>query len=318
MFRQPQGNSHSQPAPPVGNLYRHRCDAVPVDRRSGSGTQRTETGSSHSTQTMPVESCSSHGTQSSGRSSSPRQSTRRLLLRPSKRPRRSTLQTTAYTEPDAQPQIETVRVSDDSSDEYQTSRRSDHTESDTESDAEDNDFPDEDTAPGTPRCSRTAERRQANNRVLTVRVSTTSGSHGAAPVRRTLAAPRRIIEGSAYAPPMFTSSSVPPYASPLATHSATTSPARSSSPPGDLSTPRHEPIWPGTNSRRNTATGAEAAVIARAKILLLRYTLFVNPLPATATLMSEVHRCWLNGLDDISDAGNIEPSEAGIKIVNGR
>ena len=71
----------------------------------------------------------------------------------SKRPRRSTLQTTAYTEPDEQPQIETVRVSDDSSDEYQTSRRSDQTESDTEPDAEDNDFPDDDTAPGTGRRS---------------------------------------------------------------------------------------------------------------------------------------------------------------------
>jgi len=318
MSRQPQGNSHSQPAPRVGNLYRHRRDAVPVDRGSGSGTQRTETGSSHSTRTMPAESCSSRGTRSSGRSSSPPQSTRRLLSRPSKRPRRSTLQTTAYTDPDAQPQIDTVRVSDDSSDEYQTSRRSDQTESDTEPDAEDNDFPDDDTAPGTRRRSRTAERRQANNRVSTVRVSTTSGSQGAAPVRRTLAAPRRIIQGSAYTPPTFTSSSVPPYSSPLATHSATTSAARSSSPPGDLSTPRHEHIWPGTNSRRNTATGAEAAVIARAKILILRYTLFVNPLPAPASLMSEVHRCWLKALDDISDAGNIEASEAGIKIVSGR
>jgi len=149
MSRQPQGNSHSQPAPRVGNLYRHERDTVPVDRGSRSGTQRTETGSSHSTRTMLAESCNSHSTQWSGQSSSPPQSTRRLLSRPSKRPRRSTLQTTAYTEPDAQPQIETVRVSDDGSDEYQTSRRSDQTESDTEPEAEDNDFPDDDTAPGT-------------------------------------------------------------------------------------------------------------------------------------------------------------------------
>jgi len=151
MSRQPQVSSHSQPAPRVGNRYRHRRDAIPVDRGSGSGTQRTETGSSHSTRTMPAEPCSSHGTQSSGRSSSPPQCTRRLLSRPSMRHRRSTLQTTAYTDPDAQPQIETVRVSDDSKDEYQTSPRSDQTESDTQPDAEDNDFPDDDTAPGTRR-----------------------------------------------------------------------------------------------------------------------------------------------------------------------
>ena len=59
----------------------------------------------------------------------------------------------AYTEPegkpDAQPHIETVRLSNDSSDEYQNSCRSDQTESDTEPDAEDNDIPDDDTAPGT-------------------------------------------------------------------------------------------------------------------------------------------------------------------------
>jgi len=62
---------------------------------------------------------------------------------------RRTLQTTAYSEPegepDAQQQIATVRLSDESSDQYQNSRRSDETESDTEPDAEDNDVPDDDT-----------------------------------------------------------------------------------------------------------------------------------------------------------------------------
>jgi len=56
----------------------------------------------------------------------------------------------------------------------------------------------------------------------------------------------------------------------------------------------------------------------RAKTLILWYTLFVNPLPAPAVLMSEVHRVWLKALEDISDAGNIEPSVASIKIVSGR
>jgi len=91
-----------------------------------------------------------------------------------------------YTEPDAEQQLETVRVSDDSSDEYQTCGRSDQTESDTEPDAEDTDFPDDDPPPGTRGYSQPAERRQANHQVSTVRVSTISASHGVAPVRRTV------------------------------------------------------------------------------------------------------------------------------------
>ena len=54
----------------------------------------------------------------------------------------------------------------------------------------------------------------------------------------------------------------------------------------------------------------------RAKTLILWYTLFVNPLPAPAVLMSKVHGVWLKALEDISDAGNIEPSVASIKIVS--
>jgi len=155
MSREPQGYSLSQPAPGVGNMYGHRRNAVPVDRASGSGTQRTEPCSSHSTGILAAESGSSHGTQSSGRSSSPPQIIRQLPSRPTKRPRRSTLQTTAYTEhlgeTDGPRQIETVRLSDDSSDEYQNSRRSDQTELDTEPGAEDTDIPDDDSAPGTRR-----------------------------------------------------------------------------------------------------------------------------------------------------------------------
>jgi len=323
MSRQPQGKSLSQPTSRAGNLERSRRDALPAQRGSGSGTQRTKSGSSHSTRTLPAESSSSHGTQSSGRSSSPPQTTRRPTSRPVKRARRRTLKTTAYSEPegepDAQQQIATVHLSDESSDEYQNSRRSDETESDTEPDAEDNDVPDDDTGSGSRHRSGTADRRQANTRVSTVRVSTTSGSEGAAQVGRTRAARPRIIQGGAYTPPAFTSSSVPPYSSPLATHSPTTSRVRSSSPPSHPNNQQHEHhIWPDTNSRRNTATGAEAAVRVRAKTLILWYTLFVNPLPAPAVLMSEVHRVWLMALEEISNAGNIAPSVASIKIVSGR
>jgi len=182
MYREPQGNSCSQPAPQVGNMYGRRRNAVPVDRGFGSVTWRTESGSSHSTSTLVAESGSSHGTHLSGRSFSPPQIIRCLPSRPTKLPRRSTLQTMAYTEhwgeTDAPPQIETVRLSDDSSDEYQNSRTSDQTESDTELDAEDNDILDDDMAPGTHRRSRTAERGEAKSQVSTARVSTTPDWRG--------------------------------------------------------------------------------------------------------------------------------------------
>jgi len=157
MSREPQGNSLSQPAPPVGNMDGHTRNAVPVNRGSRARTRRTESGSSHSTRILAAQSGSSHSTQSSGQSSSPPQITRCLLSRPTQRPRRSTLQTIPYTkhwgETDAPPQIETVRLGDDSSNKHQNSRRSDQTESDTEPDAEENDIQDDDTAPGTRRLS---------------------------------------------------------------------------------------------------------------------------------------------------------------------
>jgi len=197
MSRQPPGKSLSQPTSRVGNLERRRHDAIPAQWGSGSGTQRTESGSSHSTRTLPAESSSSHGTQLSGRSSSPPQTTRRPTSRPVQRARRRTLETTAYSEPeggpDAQQQIAPVGLSDESSDEYQNSRRSDETESDTEPDGEDNDVADDDTGSGSRHRSRTADRRQANTWVSTVRVSTTSGSQGAAQVGRSRAARPRII-----------------------------------------------------------------------------------------------------------------------------
>ena len=168
-------------------MYGRRRNATPVDRGAGSGTRRTKSGSSHSTQL-------------SGRSSSPPQITRCLPSQSTKGPRRSPLWTTVYTavlgETEAPPHILTVCLSDNSRDEYQNSPRSDQTESETEPDAESNDIADDDTLSGTGRRTRTAERQQANSQVSTVRVSTTSGWHAVAPVWRTPAGPRHIIQGS--------------------------------------------------------------------------------------------------------------------------
>ena len=313
MSRQPQANSRSQPTPRVGNLSGRRRQVGTDGIRSASsrsGTQQTQSGGSPST--LPNE-------QPSRLRPTPPNATG-ALERPPKRPRRRTIQSTTYndieTEPDAQALTEAIRLSDDSSDEYQNSRRSDQTESDTEPDTEDNDIPDA-TGAGLRHRSRTADVR-TNTRVSTVRVSTTSGSQEAALVRRTPAARGRVVPGRAYALPVPLSSSVARYSAPLATHSATTSGDRSSSPAGESSTPHHEDIWLNTPSRRNTATGVEAAVVTRAKALILWYTLFVNPLPGPVTLTSQVHRAWLEALDHISDAENMEASEENIKIVSGR
>ena len=56
--------------------------------------------------------------------------------------------------------------------------------------------------------------------------------------------------------------------------------------------------------------------MSQAKTLILRYTLFVDPLPGVVALTSEVHRAWLQVLEEVSDAGQIEPLEESIKVVN--
>jgi len=78
----------------------------------------------------------------------------------------------------------------------------------------------------------------------------------------------------------------------------------------------HEHIWPETNSRRNTARGAEGAVVAQAKGLILLYTHFDEPLPGPVALTTQVHRVWLQALNHISDTGNIEASEESVKLVS--
>ena len=132
------------------------------------------------------------------------------------------------------------------------------------------------------------------------------------------AAPGRVVPGRADASPVPLSSSVAQYLASLATQSATTSGERRSSAAGESSTPHHENIWLNILSWRNIATGVEAAVVTRPKALILWYSLFVNPLPGPVTLTSEVHRAWLEPLNYISAAENIEASEGNLQIVSRR
>jgi len=149
---------------------------------------------------------------------------------------------------------------------------------------EDDDIPDA-TGAGLGDQSQTVE-EQTNNRVSTVRVSTTSRSHEEGGVRPTRAARGRLTPGRAYTPPVLRSSSVARCSSSRATHSATTSGVTSSSPAGESSTRHSEDISPGNQSQRNTARGVEVAVVTRAKAHIFWYTVFVDPLPDPITLPS--------------------------------
>ena len=63
-------------------------------------------------------------------------------------------------------------------------------------------------------------------------------------------------------------------------------------------------------------TGPEGAILELAMTPMLRYTLFDNPLPNAVTLTSQVYILWGKALYEISDAGNIEPSEESVKQVS--
>ena len=328
-MRESQGtNSRSQPTPRVGNLNGRRRDVVPsslgssqptalvgnlVRRRrdvvnsvgSGLGMQQKETGSS---QTTTLRSC-----HLSRRSPSPSRNQDSVQSRPPKPPRRKTIQTREFIEPemelDGQAHLETVRLSDDSSDEYQNLDDPEETDSETELHSETLD-----TAEGAASRQRNLP-QAANNHRTTVRISTTSGSQAVAPVNQTPAAHRRIIHGRPYSPPTFQSSSVEQYSSPLGIRSVTASGVRSSSPVGDTDTPRYG-IWPAIQSRRNQVSGPLRAILEQAMALMLRCTLFDDPLRNAVTLTSQVYILWGKALDEISDAGNMKPSEESVKQVS--
>ena len=288
----------------MSNLISHRRDVVD-SLGSGLGTQQNEMGISQTT-TLP-------SSLPSRRSTSPLPNEDSVQSRPPKRPRRTTIQTREFIEPEKEPDgqahLETVHLSDNSSHEYQNLDDQEETDSETELESESLDI-----AEGA------AYRRRdlpqaADNRRTTGRISTTSGSQEVALVNRTPAAHRRVISGRAYSPPTFPSSRVGQCSSPLGIRTAIASGVRSSSPVGDPDTPRHG-IGPVIESRRNTVTGPERPILERPMTLMLRCTLFDDPLPNAVTLTSQVYMLWGKALDEISDAGNIEPSEESVKQVS--
>jgi len=242
-----------------------RRDVIPADRLSRSVTQQTKSGTSNSAESW-------------GRYSSPPPIVRWLQVRPAKLLWSSTIQTTAYTEPeieaDRQGDREPVRLSDDSSDEYLMSHPGDETEPDTKPEGVNVGGADE-TTRRTPRRPRLVE-THGNNRPRSVRISTNSGSQEAAIVPRTPVARVTITPRRPLSPATFPSSSVARYASPLGAPSTTTSGIRSSRPPGEPSTRGTVSVRPVINSRRTTVTGVEGEIHGVAKDLMLQYTLMLT------------------------------------------
>jgi len=165
MHKQTQANSRSQPTTQVANQNPHRYHVILVDNAPKSGMQLTESGSTHSAQ-------------SSAQKSSPPRVVGHVLARPAKRPGKDTLHTMAYNchkadqHENAQQITEIFHLSDDSIDEYKNSQISDQTELDTEPDTNEND-----NADGTRSITyhpSGAGEKQTDNRVSTVRISTTS------------------------------------------------------------------------------------------------------------------------------------------------
>ena len=181
----PSSIGSSQQTPRVGDLARRRQDVVADSVGSSLGTQQNETGSSQTT--------TLRSRQPSRWSPSPSPNEDRVQSRPPKRPRRTTIQTREFIEPeteqDGQARQETVRLSDDSSNEYQNPDNLEETDSETELDSEPLDV-----AEGAPSMRRELP-QAAENRRTTVRIWTTSGLQEVALINRTPAAHRRIIRG---------------------------------------------------------------------------------------------------------------------------
>ena len=116
-------------------------------------------------------------------------------------PRRCTLHTVAYNkhvadqDKDGQQWTETIHLTNNSCDEYQNFYISYDTELDMEPDTDENDIPHGAESVTSSQSPTTV--KQINNRLLTVRIPITSGSHEAILVRRTPAAWARIIRSSA-------------------------------------------------------------------------------------------------------------------------
>ena len=147
---------------------------------------------------------------------------------------------------------------------------------------------------------------------MTLRISNTSGSQEVSLFMRTPVGRMRLIRDRAYSPPLSPSSSTERYSPPLSTHITTTLGSRNASSLSEPGTPIGFPI----DSRRNTVTGEEGAILGKATVLILRYTFFDYPLANAVALTSGVYTVWSKAQDEISDAGYPDPSVESLKLVS--
>jgi len=61
------------------------------------------------------------------------------------------------------------------------------------------------------------------------------------------------------------------------------------------------------NSRQNNVTGVKGEVLGVANDLMLRYAVYVNPVPNLVALTSEVYCVWSSGQDEIAELGARTP-----------
>jgi len=135
--------------------------------------------------------------------------------------------------------------------------------------------------------------RHGNNRLRSVRISTISGSQEAANFPWTPAARVTITCGRPLSPATFSSLCVGRCLSPHSVPSTTRSGIRSSSRPGEQSTRGTLSLQHVIVSRQNTVTGMEGEILGVAKDVIVRDTLYVNPLPNPVALTSEVQIVWV-------------------------
>jgi hypothetical protein len=64
-------------------------------------------------------------------------------------------------------------------------------------------------------------------------------------------------------------------------------------------------------------TGAERAILEFAKSLILRYTLFEDPLPNVVALTGQVHKVWDAAVARVADTEYVAPTKECVNLLSG-
>ena len=64
-------------------------------------------------------------------------------------------------------------------------------------------------------------------------------------------------------------------------------------------------------------SGPTRAIVECGKALMMRYTLFEDPLPNAVVLIGEVHRIWDEAVARVTDSEYIAPTDGCLRVVSG-